>query len=248
MKNEWLIRTEILLGKENLEKLQKSQVTIVGLGGVGSYAAEALVRAGIGEFFLIDHDKVSESNLNRQILATRNTIGRYKTEIMKNRMLEINPDVKVDIFSDFLNKDNRLEILSKSDYVLDAIDSLSPKMGLIKDLCILNKYFISVIGAGNRIDPEKIKITTISQTEGCPFAKRLRKLLKRNGVVTDFPVVFSYETNTNVVPNSDWHNDTKPTNATTDYIPKSIVGSISYIPAIMGMMAAGGLVREIIKK
>lgn len=252
MNCEWLNRTEILLGQENLERLRNARVTVVGLGGVGSYACESLVRAGIGRFQIIDFDKVSVSNLNRQILALNSTLGLYKTQVMKNRMLDINPDIKVEVFSEFLSKENRLEILDKSDYILDAIDSIGPKMGMIKDLCSLEIPFISVLGAGNRINPETVKITSIWKTSGCPLAKRLRKLLRRYDVKKDFPVVFSEELplGLDVSENEiidDGIDFSKPDIIRPGSLPKSIIGSISYMPAIMGMMAASKVIRDIIK-
>ncbi|MCL2063091.1 MAG: tRNA threonylcarbamoyladenosine dehydratase [Candidatus Cloacimonetes bacterium] len=247
MKNDWQNRTEILIGKENLENLQKTCVTIVGLGGVGSFAVEGLVRAGIGNFQLIDYDRVNLSNINRQILATQKTIGLYKTEVMKQRMLEINPEAKIEIFTDFLHKENRFDIIKKSDYILDAIDSIGPKMGLIKDLCSIEKNFVSVLGAGNRINPEMIQITSIWKTTGCPFAKRLKKLLRRNDISKDFPVVFSSEKPIDNSILTDEISIEKEMNTIETHIPKSIIGSISYIPAIMGMMAAGKIINEIIR-
>jgi tRNA A37 threonylcarbamoyladenosine dehydratase len=229
-----------------MKKLQISQVTIVGLGGVGSATVEALARAGIGNFKLIDYDRVNITNLNRQLIALLSSIGRLKTEVTRDRILDINPDAKVEIFSEFLCLENRLEILKRSGYIVDAIDSLGPKMGMIRDLCSIDKPFISVLGAGNRIDPTSIKIVSIWETTGCPMAKRLKKLLRRYDVTNDFPVVFSSEVPISI--------DTYPPlldatdrNIRPDSLPKTIVGSISYMPVIMGMMAAGKVVKDLIK-
>ncbi len=261
MQEHWLQRTELILGQENLKKLSNARITIVGLGGVGSYAAESLVRMGIKHFQIIDFDIVNITNINRQIIALNSTLGMKKTEVMKARMLDINPEADIIEYSDFLRKDissssetiERIDILKKSDYIVDAIDSIGPKMGMIKDLCSLNIPFISVLGAGNRLNPELIKITSIWQTTGCPLAKRLKKLLRRNDVRKDFPVVFSaekpikdfFETPPEI--SSDINHDKVPVNS-TDSIPKSVVGSISYMPAIMGMMAASWIVRTIINE
>ncbi|MDD4156946.1 MAG: tRNA threonylcarbamoyladenosine dehydratase [Candidatus Cloacimonetes bacterium] len=252
MSEVWLQRTELLLGKEKLAKISNSMITVVGLGGVGSYAVESLVRSGIKHIRIIDFDIVNETNLNRQIIALNSTIGLKKTEVMKARVLDINPKIEISVISEFLRKDisqdsdsksiERLDILKDSDYIIDAIDSIGPKMGMIKDLCSLNIPFISVLGAGNRLDPEKIKITSIWQTSGCPLAKRLKKLLRRNGVNRDFPVVFSEEK-----PIKDFF-ETKDQESNNDHdniIPKSVVGSISYMPAIMGMMATSWVIRHI---
>jgi len=260
VENDWLKRTELLLGRENISKLQKTSVTVVGLGGVGSYATESLVRAGIGTIQLVDYDIVSMSNINRQLLATHATVGLFKTEVMKTRMLQINPELKIKIYSEFLNETNRKEVLQNSDHILDAIDSIGPKMGLIKDLCEQEIPFISVLGAGNRLNPEFIKIMSIWQTSGCPFAKRLKKLLRKYDILKDFLVVFSEEKPLKISKNehslvgdnaSDKINcSEKNCDATAEpdllYLPKSLIGSISYMPAIMGMMAASTIIRNIV--
>jgi len=247
MKQNWTSRTELLLGSENLEKLKNTQITIVGLGGVGSAATEALARAGIGKFTLIDYDHINETNLNRQIIALHSTIGRLKTEVTRERILDINPEANVEIYSEFLCLENRMEVLKRSDYIVDAIDSLGPKMGMLKDLCSIEKPFISVLGAGNRLDPTSIQIVSIWKTQGCPMAKRLKKLLRRYGVTTDFPVVFSSETPISI-DTSPPPDDFSDTNIRPDSIPKTLVGSISYMPSIMGMMAAGKVINDIISK
>ncbi len=235
-------RTALLIGEEGIRKLQKSRVAVIGLGGVGSYAVEALVRAGVGSFLIIDFDRVNESNINRQLIALHSTIGQLKTDVIKQRILDINPDVQIEILSEFFAQDNRLDYLKSADFILDAIDSIGPKMGMIKDLTELEIPFISVLGAGNRLDPSKIEITSIWKTEQCPLARRLKKLLRRYGVSKSFPVVFSNEKPIDldfIEPPSP--NDTRP-----DSIPKTTVGSISYMPAIMGMMAASWLIRRIV--
>lgn len=237
-------RTELLIGKNGINQLSKSKVAVIGLGGVGSYASEALVRAGIGNFILIDFDKVNETNINRQLIALHSTIGSLKTELIARRMKDINPNVNIEIVSEFLSKENRTELLNKADFILDAIDSIGPKMGMIKDLCEMNIPFISVLGAGNRIDPELIEITSIWKTYQCPLAKRLKKLLRRYQVDKDFPVVFSSEKPLDIDrPENIVINDIRP-----DSLPKSLVGSISYMPAIMGMMAASWVIRKIVSQ
>ena len=241
--DNWLNRTELLLGESSIQKLRDSSVCVVGLGGVGSHAVEVLARSGIGSFLLIDFDRVNETNINRQIIALRSTIGCFKTDVMQARILDINPDAKIKKFSEFLSKENRMEILLKSDIIIDAIDSIGPKMGMIKDLCELNLPFISVMGAGNRLDPESIKITSIWKTQGCPLAKRLKKMLRRNGVVKDFQVVFSEEPPKILTQKGERvenQNEIRP-----DSIPKTIVGSISYMPAIMGMVAGAWVIDKL---
>ena len=239
MHEHWLSRTEILIGHENIEKLKSTTVAIVGLGGVGSFACEAIARAGVGNLILIDYDRVACTNINRQIIATHSTIGKQKTEVMRQRIVDINPDAKIEIYAEFINKENRNEILKRANFIIDAIDSIGPKMGMIKDLCFLQKPFISILGAGNRIDPDSIKTSTIWQTSGCPLARRLKKLLRRNAVTDDFPVVYSTERPIHI-------ETTRPPMHDTPHIPKTIVGSISYMPAIMGTTAAGKLINMII--
>ncbi|HOE91748.1 MAG TPA: tRNA threonylcarbamoyladenosine dehydratase [Candidatus Cloacimonadota bacterium] len=236
-------RTTLLIGNEGLQKLKEAKVAVIGLGGVGSYAVEALVRAGIGSFLIIDFDRISESNINRQLIALHSTVGKLKTDIIKERMLDINPYVQVEVLNEFFAKENRLEHLGKVDYILDAIDSIGPKMGMIKDLLEIDLPFISVLGAGNRLDPTKIEINSIWESKHCPLAKRLKKLLRRYGVTKDFPVVFSSEKPIGIeVDEPIILNEIRP-----DSIPKTTVGSISYMPAIMGMMAASWVIRSIIE-
>jgi len=247
MSEHWLSRAELLIGEAGLQRLRKAVVTVVGLGGVGSFAVESLARAGVGHFQLVDYDRVAVTNINRQIIALHSTVGRAKTEVMQERILDINPEAEVRIYSEFLCKENRLAIMQKSDYIVDAIDSIGPKMGMIKDLCTLEIPFISVLGAGNRLDPTSIKIVSIWETHGCPLAKRLKKLLRRNGVTRDFQVVFSAEKPLEIdvfaiSANASLAGGVLRPNS----IPKSLVGSISYMPAIMGMMAGGKVVRELI--
>lgn len=236
-------RTALLVGDDGIKKLQNTKVAVIGLGGVGSYAVEALVRAGVGSFLIIDFDRVSESNINRQLIALHSTIGRLKTDLIKERMLDINPNVHIEVLSEFFAKDNRLDYLSKVDFIVDAIDSIGPKMGMIKDMVKIDVPFISVLGAGNRLDPTKIKIDSIWNSKHCPLAKRLKKLLRRNGVNKEFPVVFSLEKPIAIELDDDEAINEKE----SDFIPKTTVGSISYMPAIMGMMAASWLIREIVQ-
>lgn len=237
-------RTELLLGKAGIKKLQESRVAVIGLGGVGSYAVEALVRAGVGNFLIVDFDRVNITNINRQLIAMHSTIGELKTDLIQKRMMDINPEVKIEVVSEFFAQENRLDYLKSVDYIVDAIDSIGPKMGMIKDLTDLNIPFISVLGAGNRLDPTKIEITSIWKTMNCPLARRLKKLLRRYGVTKDFPVVFSSEKPMDIdnIEETDLpiNNELRP-----DSLPKSIVGSISYMPAIMGMMAASYVIRDI---
>jgi len=246
MGEHWQSRTELLIGEAGLQRLRDAVVTVVGLGGVGSFAVESLARAGVGHLQLVDYDSVNVTNINRQIIALHSTVGRPKTEVMRERVLDINPNADVKTFTDFFCKENRLEVLQQSDYIVDAIDSIGPKMGMIKDLCRLDIPFISVLGAGNRLNPESIKIVSIWETHGCPLAKRLKKLLRRNGVSRDFQVVFSEEQPINIdVASKSVDAPLAGGMLRPNSIPKSLVGSISYMPAIMGMMAGGKVIAAI---
>ncbi|MDZ4120849.1 MAG: tRNA threonylcarbamoyladenosine dehydratase [Candidatus Cloacimonadaceae bacterium] len=235
-------RTGLLIGADGLEKLKQSRVAVIGLGGVGSYAVEALVRAGVGSFLIVDFDVVNLTNLNRQLLALHNTIGKSKVDVMLERILSINPQVEVEIQNVFCAQENRHEIIKDVDYIIDAIDSLGPKIGLIEYAIKNELKIISVMGAGNRLDPSKICITDISKSHNCPLAKRVRKFLRRRGVNGGFPCVFSSESA--IVPDED--EDTPDEIIIHRGRERKTVGSISYMPAIMGMMAASWVIREII--
>lgn len=236
-------RTEILLGSENVQRLKQVRVAIVGLGGVGSYAAEALARAGVGNFLIIDFDLVNLSNLNRQVLALHSTVGTSKTLLMQQRILDINPKAEVEMVTEFLAQENRDKYLSDLDYLIDAIDSLGPKIGLIEHCIRQGIPIISVMGAGNRIDPTQIHLSTLAKSWNCPLAKRVRKFLRRRGVNIDIPVVFSSEKP--VKPEQDDEDE-------ADEIiihrgrQRLTIGSISYMPAIMGMYAASYVIRDLL--
>jgi len=242
MENHWLSRTEILIGKENIIKLQNAKVTIFGLGGVGSSAVEGLVRAGIGSFQLIDHDIINHTDLNRQIIALHSTIGQKKTFATQKRIMDINPEAKIEVFPEFINKNNRGNILQNTHYVIDAIDSIGPKMGLIRELTMHKIPFISVLGAGNHLHLESIKTTSIWETRNCPLAKRLKKLLRRYGVYESFPVVYSEDPPIKPLISG----STKQQEQI--FQPKSIVGSISYLPEMMGLQASAYIIQLIIKQ
>jgi len=235
----WLSRTELLIGKENLAKLKKAHVLIAGLGGVGGYTAEAICRAGIGKITIADNDKVSPSNRNRQLLAMRSTEGVDKTSLMAERLLDINPDLNLIVHNAYLKDEKIYEVLSAEfDYVIDAIDTLSPKIYFIKNCIERGLPLISSMGAGGRLDPLQIMISDISKSMGCPFAQVVRKRLHGLGIRSGFNVVFSTE----VVP--------KNVVVITDNSPnkKSTVGTISYMPAMFGLMASSKVIRDIIER
>ena len=234
-------RTEMLLGKDAMEKLSKSKVAIFGIGGVGSYAVEALARSGIGEFVLIDKDTVSETNINRQIIATTKTIGMDKVEVAKNRILEINPDAKVKTYKEFYSIENSNEILDKSiSYVIDAIDTVTAKLTLIEECKKLNISVISCMGTGNKLDTTKFEITDISKTSICPLAKVMRKELKARNI-KNVKVLYSKEEPVKAKVEIE-ENKGKTKDRT---IPA--IGSISFVPSVAGLMIAGEVIKDIIK-
>jgi tRNA A37 threonylcarbamoyladenosine dehydratase len=236
--NYWLSRTELLIGREKINKLAQSHVLVAGLGGVGGYAAEAICRAGVGELTIVDNDVVSSSNRNRQILALTSTEEKNKTDLMADRMLDINPDLKLHVVKVYLKDEKIPEILdSKFDYVVDAIDTLSPKIFFIKHCYERGLALVSSMGSGGRLDPSQIKVADVSESYGCQFAQVVRKKLHGWGIRTGFKVVFSPEA---VIKDSVVVTDNSPNK-------KSTVGTISYMPAMFGLMAASVVIRDLIK-
>jgi tRNA A37 threonylcarbamoyladenosine dehydratase len=237
---KWLDRTELLLGKEALEKLQSKHVLVVGLGGVGAYAAEQICRAGIGEMTIVDADVVDETNINRQLIALTSTIGNPKTELLKDRLLQINPQLKLHVVQEFIKDESTEELLNRSsyDYVLDAIDTLSPKVFLIS--IVLQKQYplISAMGAGGKLDPSLIQVVDIKKTFQCKLAFIVRKRLHHLGIRTGFKAVFSPE----VVPDHAVIIDSQPS-----MNKLSVVGTISYMPAMFGCHMAAEVIKDLIK-
>ena len=186
-------RTELLLGKEAMNKLEDARVAVFGIGGVGGYVCEALARSGVGKLDLIDNDKVCMSNLNRQIIATRKTVGQYKTEVMKDRILDINPEAEVNIHNCFFLPDNADEFpFEEYDYVVDAVDTVTAKIALVMKCKELDIPIISSMGAGNKLDGSQFKVADIYKTKVCPLAKVMRRELKKRGV-KKLKVVYSEE-------------------------------------------------------
>ena len=224
------IRTEALLGEKSMEKLKHSKVAIFGIGGVGSFAVEALARSGIGNLVLIDYDTIDVSNINRQIHANINTIGRPKVEVMRDRILEINPDINVEVFNEKYTKENKDKLISISyDYVVDAIDMVSSKIDLIKTCKEKNINIISSMGAGNKLCPERFNISDIKKTHTCPLAKVIRRELKKLGIKS-LKVVWSDE-------------EPMKTNLEGSDLRKAVPGSIAFVPSVVGLIIA----REVIK-
>ncbi|MBR6721336.1 MAG: tRNA threonylcarbamoyladenosine dehydratase [Alistipes sp.] len=234
---QWLERTELLLGAEKLDMLRRANVLVVGVGGVGAYAAEMIVRAGVGRMTIADADCVSESNINRQLVALHSTIGRQKCEILAERLRDINPELQLNIVNRFI-KDTETDSLLDSDnfdYVVDAIDTLSPKLALIKGALERGIPLVSSMGAGAKVDPTLMEIKDISKTHHCPLAHMLRKRLHKIGIKRGFRAVFSPEpVREGAMILCEEQNK------------KSNVGTMSYIPALFGIGCASVVVRDII--
>jgi tRNA threonylcarbamoyladenosine dehydratase len=233
---QWLQRTHLLLGDEKLERLRKLNILIVGLGGVGSYAAEFLARAGVGKMTIVDGDVVDLSNTNRQLPAMHSTVNQPKAHLMAQRIRDINPDIDLTVLQEFLEPKNVDALVSTDfDYVFDCIDSVQPKQYLIVNCKQKGVRIISSMGAGGRIDPSKVKIDDISKTFNCPFAQQVRKGLKKKGLRRGVTCVFSSEL---VSRDTCMH--------TTDSKFKiSFYGTISYIPALFGLQMASVVVQEV---
>ena len=232
----WLTRTEVLLDREKLEKLKNASVLVVGLGGVGAYAAEMICRAGVGSMTIVDGDHVHPSNRNRQLAALKSTEGLPKAEVMGRRILDINPDINLTVIQEYIKDERVTEIIGKGyDYVVDAIDTLSPKIFLIQHVVEKKIPLVSSMGAGGKFDPEKITICDISETTDCPLARILRKRLHRLGIREGFTAVYSTE----IV-------DKSRVIATTGERNKaSTVGTISYMPASFGIACASVVIRDL---
>lgn len=244
-------RTELLIGKDGIEKLQKAKVAVFGIGGVGSFVVEGLVRAGISNFILVDDDKVCVTNLNRQIIATRKTVGKPKVEVAKERILEINPNASVEIYQEFFMPDSR-EILDDTvDYIVDAVDTVTAKIELVVRANKLNIPIISSMGTGNKLDPTKFEVTDIYKTSICPLAKVMRKELRNRGI-KELKVVYSKEDP--IKPKETENSSCKtgcicPLGTVRKCTARNQVpGSISFVPSVAGLIIAGEVVKDIIKE
>ena len=232
---EQFSRTISLIGKEKFKKIQNATVAVYGIGGVGSYVVEGLVRGGIGHIILIDNDKISITNMNRQIHATLDTIGKDKTEVMKQRILSINPEIKIETYNSNEIKDGEENLIDKDiDYVVDAVDTIETKIKLIEKAKMENVKIISCMGTGNKLDPTKFEVTDISKTSICPLAKIIRKELKRKNI-KNVKVLCSKEEpmRTSVID--------KETNKITP-------ASISFVPPVAGFIIAGEVIKDLIKE
>ena len=236
---EWTERAELLFKKEGLEKLKNSHVLVVGMGGVGSFAAEFIARAGVGAMTIVDGDTVDITNINRQLPALHSTVGQPKVTIVGDRLMDINPELKLTRIQEFLSPERAYELVTKEyDYVLDCIDSITPKLNLIISAKRQKVKIISNMGAGGKYEAGKVKVSDIAKTEVCPLAKTVRKRLRKEGIAKGVKVVFSTET-----PDATSLKMTDGKN-----FKKSFFGTNSWIPAVFGLHSAETVVKHLLKK
>ncbi|MEG6586267.1 tRNA threonylcarbamoyladenosine dehydratase [Dendrosporobacter sp. 1207_IL3150] len=245
-------RTELLIGTEGLQKLENSKVAIFGIGGVGTFVVEGLVRSGIGKFVLVDDDCICLTNINRQLHATSKTIGKPKVEVMKERILDINPKAEVTTLQKFYMPDTAEELLSDDyNYIVDAIDTVTGKLDLVTKAKAMNIPIISSMGAGNKLDPTRFEVTDIYKTSVCPLAKVMRKELRKRGI-DSLKVVYSREEPIKPL-------ESEGTSCATDCVCPSgstrkctvknqIPGSIAFVPSVVGLIIAGEVVKDLIAK
>ena len=231
-------RTELLIGKEGMERLSNSRVAVFGVGGVGGYTVEALARSGIGELDLIDNDQVALTNLNRQIIATTKTLGRDKVDVAKERVMEINPSAKVNIYKKFYLPETKEEFdFTKYDYVVDAIDTVSGKIALVEQAKEAGVPIISSMGAGNKLDPTAFRVADIYKTSVCPLAKVMRRELKKIGI-RKLKVVYSEEMP--IVPEKNAEMEqAEPTQK------RQVPGSVAFVPSVVGLIIAGEVIKDL---
>lgn len=244
-------RTELVFGKENMEKLSQARVAVFGIGGVGGYVVEALVRSGIGEIDLIDDDRVCLTNLNRQLFATRKTVGKYKVDVAAERIAEINPKCKVNSYKTFYLPENKDEFDFKQyDYIVDAIDTVTGKIGLVMAAKEADTPIISAMGAGNKIHPEMFEVADIFQTSICPLSKVMRKELKKRGI-KELKVVYSKEKP--IKPLEDMsiscraHCICPPGTVRKCTAKRDIPGSTAFVPPVVGLIIAGEVIKDLLK-
>ena len=245
-------REELLIGREAMEKLFHSKVAVFGIGGVGAYTVEALARCGIGKLVLVDDDCICLTNINRQLHAMRSTVGRPKVEVMRDRVLDINPDAQVTIHQTFYLPETADELLSNDyDYIVDAVDTVTAKLDLVVQANKREIPIISCMGAGNKMDPTKFEVADISKTSVCPLAKVMRQELRRRGI-TSLKVVYSKETP--VVPQETEETSClagcvcPPGSTRTCAIRRQIPGSMAFVPSVAGLIIAGEVVKDLIQR
>ncbi len=245
-------RTQLLLGKDNMEKLAKSRVAVFGIGGVGGYVCEALVRSGVGAFDLVDYDKVCLTNLNRQLIATRKTVGQYKAEVMAARIREINPDADIRIHKCFFLPENADEFpFAEYDYIVDAVDTVTAKLALVMKAQALHIPIISSMGAGNKLDPTAFRVADIYQTKVCPLAKVMR-IECRKRKVKKLKVVYSEEVPTRPIEDMSiscrTHCICPPGAQHKCTERRDIPGSTAFVPSVVGLIIAGEVVKDLCRK
>lgn len=234
--DEKFSRTEMLVGNDGMKKLSNAKVAIFGLGGVGSFVCEGLARSGIGNFVLVDFDKVDESNINRQLIATVKTIGKYKVDLMRERILEINPDANVEVYKEFYMADSEIDIITEDlSYVVDCVDTIMAKIAIVCNCDAIDVPVISSMGTGNKLDPTMFEVADIYETSVCPLARIMKKdFRKRN--IEKLKVVYSKEQPINT-------NDCAINQKDSKY---KVKGSISFVPSVAGLIIAGEVIKDLI--
>ena len=239
-------RTELLLGKENVEKLKQARVAVFGVGGVGGFTVEALARSGIGTLDLIDDDVVAESNINRQIIALHSTVGRPKVQVAAERVKDIDPDCQVNIYQTFYLPETAAQFdFTKYDYVVDAIDTVTGKLMLVEQAKAAGTPIISAMGAGNKLDPTAFRVADISKTKVCPLAKVMRRELKKRGI-DHLKVVYSEEMP--LTPIKEQSTSEEADSITPGHGKRQTPGSISFVPSVVGLIIAGEVIKDICAK
>ncbi|MDO5860908.1 tRNA threonylcarbamoyladenosine dehydratase [Methanobrevibacter sp.] len=235
--DEKFSRTEMLIGNDGMKKLNDSKVAIFGIGGVGSFVCEGLARSGIGNFILIDYDKIDESNINRQLIATVKTVGKYKVDLMKERILEINPDANVEIYKEFYMADSQSNIITEDiSYAVDCVDTIMAKIAIICSCNAVDVPVISSMGTGNKLDPSMFEVADIYETSVCPLARIMKKDLRKRDI-EKLKVVYSKEPPINT-------NDC----AINQNAKYKVKGSTSFVPSVAGLIIAGEVVKDIVSK
>ena len=236
--DEKFSRTEMLIGNDGMKKLNDAKVVVFGLGGVGSFVCEGLARSGIGNLILVDYDKIDESNINRQLIATVKTIGRYKVDLMKERILEINPDANVEVHKEFYMADSKTDIITPDlSYAVDCVDTIMAKIAIVCSCDALDVPVISSMGTGNKLDPTMFEVADIYETSVCPLARIMKKdFRKRN--IEKLKVVYSKEQPINT-------NDCAINQKDSKY---KVKGSISFVPSVAGLIIAGEVIKDIINE
>lgn len=239
-------RSQLLLGEDSMKKLSQAKVAIFGIGGVGGYTAEALARTGVGSFVLIDDDKVCLTNINRQIIATKKTVGQYKVDVMRQRILDINPGALVETRKCFYLPENSNELdFGEYSYVVDAVDTVTAKLEIIVQAKKCNVPVISCMGAGNKLDPTKFQVRDIYETAMCPLAKVMRRECRKRGI-EKLKVVYSEEKPVKPLENMRTDSACPPGGAHTSTKRRQIPGSVAFVPSVAGLIAAGEVVKDLI--